>query len=333
VSEIRKPLRLSGYDYSREGAYFVTVCVQDRLSLFGKVMGGDMQPNPAGNMIGKWWRELERKFPSLSIDESFVTMPNHFHGIVWVPEEEPYSRPNQVSVTAESSLPVATGGHTGPPLQRVLQWFKTMTTNNYIHGVKEHGWRPFKGQLWQRSFYDHVIRNDEALNRIREYIRTNPRRWVLDRENPHATGSDDFDRWLAPFKARPAKADRRGGPVCPPSDPRRQLGDHGEDLAAAALKQQGYKILERNYVTPLGEIDLIARQGKTVVIVEVKTRKSARFGTPQESVSAAKQARLRRLAAYYLKDRRLTGAMVRFDVVAVTLAGDGPRVEIIHNAF
>jgi putative endonuclease len=116
-------------------------------------------------------------------------------------------------------------------------------------------------------------------------------------------------------------------------DPRRQLGDHGEDLAAAALKRQGYKILERNYVTPLGEIDLIARQGKTVVIVEVKTRKSARFGTPQESVSAAKQARLRRLAAYYLKDRRLTGAMVRFDVVAVTLAGDGPRVEIIHNAF
>jgi putative endonuclease len=116
-------------------------------------------------------------------------------------------------------------------------------------------------------------------------------------------------------------------------DSRRQLGDHGEELAAVALKKQGYKILERNYVTPLGEIDLIARQGKTLVIVEVKTRKSLRFGIPQEAVGAAKQAKLRRLADYYLKDRRRTGAPVRFDVVAVTLAGETPRVEIIPNAF
>jgi len=116
-------------------------------------------------------------------------------------------------------------------------------------------------------------------------------------------------------------------------DPRRQLGDHGEDLAAAALKKQGYKILERNYVTPLGEIDLIARQGKTLVIVEVKTRKSLRFGSPQEAVSLTKQNRLRRLAEYYLKDKRLTEVPVRFDVVAVTLAGDEPQVEIICDAF
>jgi putative endonuclease len=116
-------------------------------------------------------------------------------------------------------------------------------------------------------------------------------------------------------------------------DPRRQLGDQGEDLAAAALKKQGYKILGRNYATPLGEIDLIARQGKTLVIVEVKTRKSTRFGSPQESVSLSKQNRLRRLADYYLKDQRLTRTPVRFDVVAVTLAGDEPQVEIIANAF
>jgi putative endonuclease len=116
-------------------------------------------------------------------------------------------------------------------------------------------------------------------------------------------------------------------------DPRRQLGDHGEDLAAAALKKQGYKILERNYVTPLGEIDLIARQGQTLVIVEVKTRKSLRFGTPQEAVSAAKQAKLRHLADYYLKDKRLVGQSVRFDVVAILLAGDEPHIEIIPNAF
>jgi putative endonuclease len=116
-------------------------------------------------------------------------------------------------------------------------------------------------------------------------------------------------------------------------DPRRQLGDQGEDLAAAALKQRGYKVLERNYVTPLGEIDLIARQGKTLVIVEVKTRRGSRFGAPQEAVHSGKQGRLRRLADYCLKAKRLTGATVRFDVVAVTLAGDEPQVEIIPGAF
>jgi putative endonuclease len=116
-------------------------------------------------------------------------------------------------------------------------------------------------------------------------------------------------------------------------DPRRQLGDQGEDLAAAALKQQGYKILERNYVTPLGEIDLIARQGQVLVVVEVKTRRGSRFGAPQDAVHFGKQARLRRLADYYLKAKRLTGSLVRFDVVAVTLGEDEPQVEIIPNAF
>ena len=116
-------------------------------------------------------------------------------------------------------------------------------------------------------------------------------------------------------------------------DPRKELGDHGEDLAAAALKKQGFKILERNYTTPLGEIDLVALQGKTLVIVEVKTRKSTRFGSPQEAVSAAKQTKLRRLADYYMKDKRLTGSPVRFDVVAILLADTGPQIEIISNAF
>ena len=197
-------------------------------------------------------------------------------------EEEPRFRANSASTPGNSPLPGAQGGHAGPPLQRIVQWFKTMTTNEYIHGVKEHGWPRFQGSLWQRSFYDHVIRDEASLNRIREYISTNPLRWDLDRENPRSRGSDEFDRWLATCKTRPIKATRRGGPMCPPSDPRRQLGDHGEDLAAAALKQQGYKILERNYVTPLGEIDLVARQGQVLVVVEVKTRKSTRFGSPQE---------------------------------------------------
>ena len=116
-------------------------------------------------------------------------------------------------------------------------------------------------------------------------------------------------------------------------DPRRQLGDAGEDLAAAALKKQGYKILERNYVAPLGEIDLIARQGKTYVFIEVKTRKNERFGAPQEAVTPVKQHKLRRLADYYLKQKRLGEVAVRFDVVGIVMGEEGPLVEIIQNAF
>ena len=116
-------------------------------------------------------------------------------------------------------------------------------------------------------------------------------------------------------------------------DLRRQLGDAGEDLAAAALKKQGYKILERNYVTPLGEIDLVARQGKTLIFVEVKTRRRGVFGSPGEAVHPAKQARLRRLADYYLKQKRLAEVPVRFDVVGIAFEGDNPHIEIITNAF
>lgn len=114
---------------------------------------------------------------------------------------------------------------------------------------------------------------------------------------------------------------------------RRQLGEAGEDLAVAALKDRGYNILEANYTVPLGEIDLIARHRQFLVFVEVKTRRSLKFGAPQEAVSPAKQARLKRLADYYLKQKRLTGTPVRFDVVAITLGGDAPQVEIIQDAF
>jgi uncharacterized protein (TIGR00252 family) len=313
----RKSPRLPDYDYSQEGAYFVTLCLQGRKCLLGEILDSTMRFNQAGAMMGKWWKELERKFPSVKTDYH-VVMPNHFHGIVFI---------------ASPEAPVDKGGHVGPPLQRIVQWFKTMTTNEYIHGVKEHGWTAFQGNLWQRSFYDHIIRDEDSLNRIRDYITNNPLRWQLDRENPRRQGEDDFDCWLASFESKPALPTRRGGPMCPPLDPRRQLGDAGEDLAAAALKKQGYKILARNYICSLGEIDVIARQGKTYVFIEVKTRKSDRFGAPQEAVHQTKQRKLHLLADYYLKQKRLGEVPLRFDVVAIAFEEAGPRLEIIQNAF
>lgn len=114
---------------------------------------------------------------------------------------------------------------------------------------------------------------------------------------------------------------------------RRQLGDKGEDLAAAALKNQGYKILERNYATPLGEIDLIAKHKGCLVFIEVKTRKTLRFGRPEEAVTGAKQRRLQRLAEYYVKQKRLDNQPLRFDVVAITIDANNLQMEIIQDAF
>ena len=113
----------------------------------------------------------------------------------------------------------------------------------------------------------------------------------------------------------------------------RQLGLAGEDLAVQTLQKQGYRIIARNYVTPLGEIDVIARQGEFLVFIEVKTRRSPRFGEAREALSPAKQARLQKLAAFYLKQNRLGPVQVRFDVVAIDFTPGEPRVEIIPGAF
>jgi putative endonuclease len=114
---------------------------------------------------------------------------------------------------------------------------------------------------------------------------------------------------------------------------RRLLGQAGEALAADTLTEQGYTILTRNYRTPYGEIDLIAQHGDTLVFVEVKLRRSGVFGPPQAAVTIAKQRHLRLAAQYYLIQKRATDTKVRFDVVAITLAGDRPRIEIFAGAL
>ncbi|WP_406678312.1 YraN family protein [Moorella sp. ACPs] len=116
---------------------------------------------------------------------------------------------------------------------------------------------------------------------------------------------------------------------------RRRRGQRGEAAAAVYLERSGYRLLARNYRCPLGEIDIIAADGEAVVFVEVRTRSTATFGTPQESVDARKQMRLRRLAAYYLSRHGLSNRPCRFDVVAVWLDRQERvrEIEIIKGAF
>jgi len=110
-------------------------------------------------------------------------------------------------------------------------------------------------------------------------------------------------------------------------------GRRGEEVAAAYLAKAGYEILARNWRCPLGELDIVAREGDTLVFVEVRSRRTAGFGAPEESVGFAKQQQLSRLAACYLNRHGLANIPARFDVAAVKLLPSGPQVELFRDAF
>jgi putative endonuclease len=117
------------------------------------------------------------------------------------------------------------------------------------------------------------------------------------------------------------------------SDQRRRLGAFGEDAAARWYEARGFEIVDRNWRVREGEIDLVARRGRTIVFCEVKTRSSDRFGSPVESVTATKQRRLRALAARWLAEHPARHGEVRFDVASVTPAGASPTVAVVEAAF
>jgi putative endonuclease len=114
---------------------------------------------------------------------------------------------------------------------------------------------------------------------------------------------------------------------------KKHTGKKGEDIAARYLKENGYRIIECNYRCPLGEIDIIAKDKNTIVFVEVKCRRSEKFGAPQLSVGKNKQKKLSKVCLYYLKDKRLLDQNARFDVVAVKILLSGTYIKLIKNAF
>ncbi|MCC6728750.1 MAG: transposase [Chthonomonadales bacterium] len=181
----RRSIRLKGYDYVQAGAYFVTICAQNQAFLFGAVVNSEMRLNEAGRMIQSVWDAIPAFYPGVGIDE-FVVMPNHVHGIVVLVGATPCGRPDSgqpQGVAPTLSLP------------DVVHRFKTMTTKRYADGVKQSSWPPFRDRLWQRNYYEHIIRDEESLDRIRQYIFGNPQRWSFDRENPVATAPEPDDAW------------------------------------------------------------------------------------------------------------------------------------------
>jgi len=180
----RRSIRLKGYDYSQAGAYFITLCTQDRACLFGKVVNGEMRLNDAGRMVLAEWNRLPERFPQVVLD-AFVVMPNHVHGILVITDPAP-----TVGATVGATPTVGATTRVAPTVGNIIGAFKSRVTVEYIRGVKTSGWPPFRGRLWQRNYYEHIIRNERALNAIRRYILENPLRWHLDRENLARTAPD-----------------------------------------------------------------------------------------------------------------------------------------------
>jgi REP element-mobilizing transposase RayT len=167
----RRSIRLKNFDYSRDGAYFVTLCTFDRGCHFERF--GQLR-----QIVEAQWYSLPARFPGVALDE-FVIMPNHFHGIIVL---------SSVSCENPHFMHSRSGHPQGVPLQNpkigdIVGAFKSLCVNEWLKIITSENINT-TGKFWQHNYYEHVIRNDVEMDRIRQYIADNPQRWALDRENP-----------------------------------------------------------------------------------------------------------------------------------------------------
>lgn len=182
----RKSIRLQGYDYSQSGLYFITICTHDRLPLFGKIVDGEIQLNKLGIVAGEEWRKTEHMRAHIVLHE-FVIMPNHVHGIIQLVGADcirpDYTRPDDIQfgcvqlgrVQRAPTVPPTSMIQRAPTVGDVVRGFKSSVTKrlNAITGTS--------GQrIWQRNYYEHIIRNEDVYLKIADYIQTNPQRWETD---------------------------------------------------------------------------------------------------------------------------------------------------------
>lgn len=170
----RRSIRLPGYDYGQAAAYFVTICTQNRECIFDDVIEGQMVLNDPGKVVESVWRELPEHYPGVAVDACAV-MPNHLHGIIILVGAGPSACPHPPG-QPQGVAPTLS-------LTDVVQRFKSLTTAKCRKGVRDSGWQPFAGRLWQRNYWERVIRDERELDRVRQYIAENPLRWESDPEN------------------------------------------------------------------------------------------------------------------------------------------------------
>jgi REP element-mobilizing transposase RayT len=178
----RRSVRLKDFDYAAAGAYFVTICTHDRLCTLGEIEDGAVQPSHAGEIVERTWLALAERFANVELD-AFVVMPNHVHGVLHLVGAQ-FIAPNPPANVPRTA-----------PLGEIVRSFKAASTRL----IRTSGDEDF---AWQRGYYEHVVRNDADLRRIREYIEANPMRWDDDPENPAVVAGSVRDEMTERLRAR-----------------------------------------------------------------------------------------------------------------------------------
>jgi len=163
----RRSIRLKQYDYSQIGVYFVTICTYHRDCLFGKIINGEIILNEIGLLVQNEWVKTEKIRDNILIDV-YLVMPNHLHGIIMINNVGAYSHTPLQNVFRSTSKTIGA----------IIRGFKSTTTKQ-INQYRQNPYLP----VWQRNYYEHIIRNEDELSHIREYILNNPLQWEYDREN------------------------------------------------------------------------------------------------------------------------------------------------------
>ena len=159
-------MRWKGYDYARSADYFVTVVCHDRRNFLGRIEDDQVVLSPAGEMVDKAIDAMIDRYDDSELLGK-VVMPNHIHLVIGKYEEH-------------------------VPLSEMMAWLKGVSTHYYNIGVRQEGWVPYRDTLWQRGYYDHVVRNERALEYILRYIMENPARWSAEHLNPDCKHPDEI---------------------------------------------------------------------------------------------------------------------------------------------
>lgn len=166
----RKSIRLNKYDYSGNGYYFITICAQNRWNIFGEVKNKKMIPNDIGKMVFKIWNEIPNNCNGIKTDE-FILMPDHLHGILVI------NKNWTIDNLSNGRMDNLSNGRTqgsAPTLGLIIKKFKTLTTKIFIDNVNKNNWPRFDKRLWQRNYYERIIRNEKEYLVKKQYIRLNP---------------------------------------------------------------------------------------------------------------------------------------------------------------